>query len=253
MDERGVFKFDGTDYEVWRSKMWVLLDSKDLGFVVGTKARTKRSKNAAGDGEEESEEASKELCEKKAKSLLLLALDRKIVRLVLNCNSAKKIWDKLHSIYAQRSEIDQLVLLKRFYGLKMDNRESISEYIARAESIKMQLDDAKCTLDEAMMVGKIVEGSPPRFMNYMSNWCRSGTKKINAFLPQLMAEESHIASMKPPVASAHISEASRSLAATRRIISVTRRMPSIKSLGLQSPRRIYRRFNVTIVTSSATM
>lgn len=214
MEDKLVFRFDGSDYDVWRAQMWALLESRDLAqVVIGKKSKItkkRRIQDKEDDKvEDKADDEDEEKAEKKAKSLLLLSLDRKIVRLVISCKTAAEVWDKLYGVYGQRSEIDQLVLMNRFYGLKMEPRENVSEYITRAEALKTQLEDAKVgNIDEAAIVGKIVAGLPPKFFNYMSTWSRGGSKLLKELLPQLMAEKSLITSFKSlTVANANYSEA----------------------------------------------
>lgn len=84
-------KFNGNDFSVWKAQVESILEAKDLASVLDT------TKPRRSDKSTEAEKAKKELeilewekKDKQAKSLLLLSLDNKHVRLILKCKTKKQ-------------------------------------------------------------------------------------------------------------------------------------------------------------------
>jgi len=69
---------------------------------------------------------------------LQVGLCKKVLAKVLNCENAKKLWDKLETIYAGDSKVKKAKLQSfkvQYEGLKMKDEENISEYFERVDSI----------------------------------------------------------------------------------------------------------------------
>jgi hypothetical protein len=74
----------------------------------------------------------------KALDTLQAGLSKNILAKVLNCNNAKKLWDKLETIYAGDSKVKRAKfqsLKVQYEGLKMKDEENISEYFEIVDNI----------------------------------------------------------------------------------------------------------------------
>lgn len=92
-------KFNGNDFAVWKGQMEALLYAKDLGEAI--------TEVATGT---ETERAAFIKMDRKARSLLLLALDNKYAKLVLKCATAKEIWDRSVATHECKSVNSKIVI-----------------------------------------------------------------------------------------------------------------------------------------------
>lgn len=126
-----------------------------------------------------------------ARSLLLMALDNKHVKLILNCKTSREIWERLCSIYERKSAATKLLLLKEFYDLQLGVSEKIHHYIARAEYVASQLEDIQVKIEPATLVSKIVSGLSNEYISFITSSMatKDEDQTIDNLLPRLMAEE----------------------------------------------------------------
>lgn len=183
-----VGKFDGNDFPVWKAQIESLLRAKDMAHVLTAKRPIE-------------EKLAKEFDPKDsvAKSLLLLSLDNKHARLVLSCSTAREIWSKLIQIHEKKSVASKLIMQREFFELRMRPDEKVEDYVSRAEYLHGQLQNIGVnSIDEITLVGKIVNGLPRRYMNFISNWSivENSKQNLDELLPRLMAEEALIDNFK---------------------------------------------------------
>lgn len=164
-------RFSGSDYPVWKAQMEAILIAKGLGDTL------------KGTADESKEQV--------AKSLLLISLDNKHVKLILSCKTTKDIWERLSSVHEHKSSATKIMLQREFYELSQGSNERVHNYISRSEYVKSQLEDVGVVIDESSMVAKIVSGLNRDYNSFISNWMGSEESKqtIACLLPRLVAEE----------------------------------------------------------------
>lgn len=126
-----------------------------------------------------------------AKTILLTNSDNKHVKMVLNCASAKEIWDRLSMIHEQKSRSTKIVLQKEFYDFHFGQNERIHNYISRAEHVSSKLNDVGVNIDQSTLVSKILGGLTDDYMSFVSNWMGTDDdhQTIDHLLPRLLAEK----------------------------------------------------------------
>ena len=74
----------------------------------------------------------------KALNALQDGVSKKVLAKVLSCTSAKKLWDKLETLYAGDSKVKTTKLQSlrvQYESLKMKDNETISKYFEKIDSI----------------------------------------------------------------------------------------------------------------------
>lgn len=198
-DKISVFKFDGSDFSVWKAQIEALLTAR--GHAGPLKSlRPRNSTDAAEQAQKLVLQAEWDEHNRQARSLLLLSLDNKHAKLVLQCNTAREIWSRLISLNEQRSASNKIILQKEFFEINMGQDEVIQDYVGRAEYIYGQLKDIGVkSIDESTLVSKIVSGLSKRYLNFISNWSsvETGKETLDNLLPKLMAEEQLLNKFNP--------------------------------------------------------
>lgn len=181
-------KFDGKDFPVWKMKIECYFISKGQDHLL-SKGRPRILTSYT---EEEKKMKLKEQTEydkldKIVKSTLLLALENKQARLVLQL-----------ALYEHKSEVSRVSLQKEFFDMRMKYKETVQDNIARGEYIYNQLFYAGVKMTEQDLTGKLVSGLSRRYLNFMSSWSNieSGKQTVEFLIQKLGAEESLINSFQ---------------------------------------------------------
>lgn len=165
-------KFDGNNSSVWKAQVEAYLITKEKVWVVRqTKPRLKVSYAATEAADKAAKEEEIKLFLKDdsyVKSLLLLALDNKHVKIVFKCGTAKKIWDRLCAIHEQKSAASKIGLQKEFFEVQISKQETVQDYVARAEYLHGQLQELGVEITQSTLVSKIVSCFMKRFLGFKS-------------------------------------------------------------------------------------
>lgn len=104
MEEKGspLSKYDGKDFPVWKAQVEAYLTAKGWWYIDVISTPKPRKLVSTGTKEEqearEQEILSYERGDKLARSIILLALDNKNARLVLQCETARDMWERVDSV-----------------------------------------------------------------------------------------------------------------------------------------------------------
>lgn len=188
-------KFDGQDFPVWKTQVQAYFLAK--GEEYFETLITNKPRRIVRGGEEVIKErddqiANYEKLDRLMRPMILLALDNKHARMVLNCQTSKEIFDRLIAVHEQNSAASKIVLQKEFFDLQMGKEEPVEDYIARAEYLWGRLLAAGVkAIDEATLVNRIVASLPRRFINFMSSWSsvEPARHTLGELIPRLMAED----------------------------------------------------------------
>lgn len=201
-DERGhIPKFDGNDFAVWKAQVEAFLISKDKDRVLNL---TKPRRIVTGTDEQkilrDREIQAFEKADRYVRSLLLLSLDAKYVKLVLKCKTSRELWERLCATHEQKSIANKQALQSEFFDIAMQKDEKVHEFIARAEYKYTQLEDIGVSYDESVLVGRIIAGLPRRFSPFVTAWSNLDESKQNLveLMARLGAEEQNLNRFKKP-------------------------------------------------------
>jgi hypothetical protein len=160
-DLSGIARFNGEDFHIWKWQIRALLMYKKLlGIVEGTDLES-----AATD-----KEAWKDR-QYNAYSLLCNAVERKLLGSLIECTTAKQIWDTLLVTYEHKSSQDKHELQKKFFQATIQPGQSLTEYIASLNLILSELTaigDSNFTDDS--MISKLTSNLPEGFDHFTTAW-----------------------------------------------------------------------------------
>ena len=75
-----------------------------------------------------------------AKEYIVMTVDKKPLQLLMTCDTAKEMWDKLLAIYEQKSTTSIHLIQRRFYEYRMDPADDIACHIAKLEGLGQSMD-----------------------------------------------------------------------------------------------------------------
>ncbi|GBO21515.1 hypothetical protein AVEN_97232-1 [Araneus ventricosus] len=107
------------------------------------------------------------------------AMDLSQVTLIESCTSSKEMIEKLDSIFKLKSDFNKMLLLDKFYQLKMECNETVVQYISKVENLAHHVKDAGETISDATVITKILGTLPPKYKNLRQAWLSVDDSKQN--------------------------------------------------------------------------
>lgn len=215
----GLPKYTGTDSPVWKAQVFAYLVCKGKSSAL-TESKPRRiiTLGAAGapPTAEQQAERDKEIQtwvdnDNYVKSLILLHVDSKHVKLIVRCTTAAQMWERLSSMYEESSNANRVLRQQEFFGIKLQKDESVKDYVGRAEYLFGQLQDMGVAgINEVTLVNTIVSGLTGKYFTFISNWAlmEPARQTLSTLIAHLTAEEQLVLKYrtKPRVEHAHYSD-----------------------------------------------
>ena len=166
IDTASINKFDGSNYHQWKFQLLCALRAKGLyGIVKGTEA-IRAATNADSSATDVATYKKGEKDDATAMFLWTTAMDFSQITLIENCTTSKEILDKLDAIYAQKTEINEMLAHERFSQYKIDINDSIAKHIAKVENLAQQIKDSGETISDTAIMTKILGSLPAKFRSF---------------------------------------------------------------------------------------
>lgn len=111
-----------------------------------------------------------------AQNIIVSSISSQVRQLINMCTSAKDMWDKLHSVFEQRTEQRQDRLFNEFFGTKTkDSNDSVAKHISKLEKLWTELQDEtwkedKVKLPESLFLNRILNTLPDDYFEFLNAW-----------------------------------------------------------------------------------
>jgi hypothetical protein len=134
------------NWPVWKAKFQALLEYKGLMVAI-----------------EQPESAEGRKLSGQAKALMILHTQDAYVKLIVREATAAAAWHKLKQSFERTSNARIVQLTKRLTNLKLDEKESIAEYLGEFREIKADLEAAGQSVTELQLAVHAVRGLPKEY------------------------------------------------------------------------------------------
>ncbi|KAG6438777.1 hypothetical protein O3G_MSEX000215 [Manduca sexta] len=162
---------NATNWHSWKFQVKVLLKALDIFDIVdGSNTCPKE------DGEKITTWTK---LDAKAQGVIVNRLSSGVMLQVQNCETAKEIWDRLCTVYEQKSDVSLHILQQRFFDLKYTNSEDVVTFIAKVEGIVAQIRQARGEIPDNMIITKIISSLGEKFRHFISAWDSVPIEKKN--------------------------------------------------------------------------
>ena len=113
---------------------------------------------------------------------------------IINCDSAKAMWDKLVSVYEQKSETSVHMLLQDWYRYEMSASDDIATHVSRLEDLAHRLEVMGQKIPDQMIVTKILMTLPSSFKHFVSAWesTPADDRTLSNLIARLITEETRL-------------------------------------------------------------
>lgn len=105
----------------------------------------------------------------RAQEIIAVRMEEKPLTHILSCRTSSEVWEKLMSIYEQKSQVNVHLLQQNFFRLEFSNR-NVAQFISKLEEIKSNLAQLGEELDDKMVITKILMSLPDNLRHFVSAW-----------------------------------------------------------------------------------
>lgn len=195
---------DGNNYLQWKLRMRFILELQKIGGIVygnkvvsaaGLKAAeqissTQQELKVLAQAAQNRINSFKER-EVEARTYLTCALDEKYSAIIIACKTANAIWTRIEQEDADCEPMSLERLLTEYYTCKLEPGKSISEYLAKVDSLVNKLAEHDRSLDEHSIMARIVSGLPAEYDAFKRMWgmTPSGSRTRGLLINNLKIEE----------------------------------------------------------------
>jgi len=178
--------------------MRIIINSYELGSLVtgewikpSTKI-TKISKKEAGI--KINKVHGQKLTDNKCQKIIITSIESGPIQYLIHCKSAYQMWDKLLSVYEQKSNVNMYLLQQKFFSYVKDPTNNISAHISELEKLANNLKLTGENITDNMLLTKILMNLPNSYQHFYSAWdsMQSENKMVNNLTGRLLMKESRL-------------------------------------------------------------
>lgn len=175
-------RFDGSDFSLWKCEIKVYLAGHGYWGVVDGSSTRPTTQNEAAIWDEK---------DNKAMYVIMHGVERDLRRHLINCTSAKEMWDKLLSIHEQKCEMSVDLALEKFCSYRMKEDDTIANHVASVETLAQELSNLGAARDEKDIINRITSSLPLKYRHVVTSWNASAKEKKtrNELVARLLQEE----------------------------------------------------------------
>lgn len=162
---RNVTKFDGTNFQGWKFQLYALFVANEIEDVV---SGLRKRPVPVPDNVAEVRQWIRN--DAKAKFLIASSMEETQLQCVLNCDSAKAMWDRLSLIHEQKSISNKLALLQKFHEYKMNGSDSVVQRVTKIQNMASQLCNVGETISQDTIMAKILASLTSKFSVLQTAW-----------------------------------------------------------------------------------
>lgn len=140
--------------------MKVIFTSKELYNVVSEDSKPKREGDPTLNDWKKKNAKAQEI-------IITIRMEEGPMSHVISCTTANEMWEKLLSIYEQKSEVSIHLLQQRFFNYIYEN-EGVAVHVSRLEELANKLKQGGENISNNILITKVVTSLPEQFKHFIS-------------------------------------------------------------------------------------
>lgn len=172
---------ESKQWTLWKFQVKIVLKSQDVWEVVSGDEKPPESSSSTYDKDLKAFN-KKNVC---AQRVIVTTIGEQPLLHIVNCNNAKDMWSKLHTVFEQKSKSGIHFLQQKFFTHSKSDDIDMAAFISQIEELVKQLGELGEKIPESMVVTKILMSLPPSYNHFHSAW--ESTEEKNQTLEHLRA------------------------------------------------------------------
>lgn len=162
-------KFDGTNYDSWKFRIWTLLDELNLTEFVEVSYLTMIDDCEGIEEPAKSAEIAKiTRKEKKCRTQIVMRIADSHLEYAKDKESAFSMWSTLQKTFERKGFASQLLLRKSLLTMKLVNGDSMEKHFLKFDKTIRNLKSAGATLEESDIVCHLLLTMPDEYQNIVT-------------------------------------------------------------------------------------
>jgi len=95
-------------------------------------------------------------------------VDEQPLQYIMNCDKAKEMWNKLLSVYEQKSDSSVTLIQQKFYSYVKDPDDNMAIHISKLESLSRKLKQLGEPISDSMLMTKILMTLSENYKHFYS-------------------------------------------------------------------------------------
>nr|XP_046472588.1 uncharacterized protein LOC124214366 [Neodiprion pinetum] len=129
--------------------------------------------------------------EEKPPKIIATAVEDSQLLHIMNCDTAKEMWTKLHHVYEQKSDIGIHLLQQKWYKVTKESADSMATHIAEIEDLAHKIRTLDENISDSMVITKILITLPSSYSHFITAWESTSQEQrtLGILTERLLAEE----------------------------------------------------------------
>nr|XP_018899500.1 PREDICTED: uncharacterized protein LOC109032049 [Bemisia tabaci] len=168
---------DTSNFQFWKFQVTIVLKAGNAYEIM-----TGQSVKPTADGEDGKKD-QKQLKEWQkgdalAQKVIVQTVERSVMIHLMNCDSAKAMWDVLLKLYERDDTEQRCQLLEEFFNAKYQKGTSIMSHVSTLENLYTRLNAIKGNVSEQMLITKIITTLPSHYSYFSAAWEATATETL---------------------------------------------------------------------------
>ncbi|XP_021755936.1 uncharacterized protein LOC110721115 [Chenopodium quinoa] len=156
-------KFDGVEFRRWKKKMYFLLTSLNVAYVISTPRPDEHENETLESVRERSKWDNDDFI---CRGHILNGMEDDLFDVYQNIDSAKELWGSLESKYMAEDASSKKFLVSNFNNFKFVDGRSIMDQFHELQRIYGSLEQHGIAMNELFVVSSIIDKLPPSWKNF---------------------------------------------------------------------------------------
>ncbi|XP_021755928.1 uncharacterized protein LOC110721109 [Chenopodium quinoa] len=155
-------KFDGVEFRRWKKKMYFLLTSLNVAYVISTPRPDEHENETSENARERLKWDNDDFI---CRGHILNGMEDDLFDDYENVESAKELWESLESKYMAEDASSKKFLVRNFNNFKFVDGRSIMDQFQELQRIYGSLEQHGIAMNELFVVSSIIDKLPPSWKN----------------------------------------------------------------------------------------
>ncbi|XP_021750419.1 uncharacterized protein LOC110716093 [Chenopodium quinoa] len=155
-------KFDGVEFRRWKKKMYYLLTSLNVAYMISTPRPGEHENETLENVRERSKWDNDDFI---CRGHILNGMEDDLYDVYQNVESVKELWESLESKYMMEDASSKKFLVRNFNNYKFVDGRSIMDQFHELQRIYGSLEQHGIALNELFVVFSIIDKLPPSWKN----------------------------------------------------------------------------------------
>ncbi|KAI5632254.1 gag-polypeptide of LTR copia-type domain-containing protein [Phthorimaea operculella] len=168
-------------YPMWKFQIDILLKSCGLYEFVQDGDVKRLSLGPSDDSKKDAQ----------AQRIILQSIDKKNIPLIMTCDSAKLMYQKLCKTFEKSTDQQKCNLLQDFYKYNYNEKNDMTFHITHIQNLAHQINLLGEKINESMIISKILSTIPQKYNYFATAWesCPLHERTLDNLTTRLICEE----------------------------------------------------------------